>query len=749
MQPTKKYMRGENMRVLLLLRGSAGCGKSTWIEQSGLKQYALSADNIRMMCSSPQMMPDGTHAISQANDNIVWKTLFNILETRMKHGEFTVIDATNSKTSEMNRYKKMCDEYRYRIYCVDMTTVPIEVTKERNRGRQELKRVPEEVIDKMYARFETQKIPSGIKVIQPDELNAVFMKKFNLDQYKRIHHIGDIHGCNTALNTYFETNGGFKDDEFYIFCGDYTDRGIENADVLKFLLSTYDKPNVLLLEGNHERWLWDWAHDKVTASKEFEFHTKAEIEAAGIDKKSIRKLYRRMGQCAYYEFRGKTVLATHAGLSMIPDNLTMVSTSQMIKGVGRYNDAEQVDATFEDKMDENCYQIHGHRNTKGLPVKVNNHAFNLEGRVEFGGSLRAVILDNDGAFNTVEVKNTVFREPEEVAAGADSVGEWILELRRNKYIKEKQYGDISSFNFTKTAFYDKIWDEQTTKARGLYIDIPKQKIVARAYDKFFNINERPETELDKLQDKLAFPVRAYVKENGYLGIVSNNPETGKLFVTTKSNPEGSYAEWFAEALHTQLGDDTLDKINSYCKEHDVSFVFENVDMERDPHIVKYPESRVFLLDIVSNDMRFQKLSFEEMCTVAESLKIPHKELGYEIETWQDFFDWYNRVMDEDYKYGGRRIEGFVIEDSNGYMVKLKLAYYNFWKFMRSISHEAIKKGYIDPKRTAALVTPLANQFYAWVKTLHDVEDLDSVPRNICTLRDMFYESDSGKKFKDE
>lgn len=174
------------MRVLLLLRGSAGCGKSTWIEQHGLKQYALSADDIRMMCSSPQMMPDGTHAISQANDNIVWKTLFNILETRMKNGEFTVIDATNSKTSEMNRYKKMCDEYRYRIYCVDMTTVPIEVTKERNRGRQELKRVPEEVIDKMYARFETQKIPSGIKVIQPDELNAVFMKKFNLDQYKRM-----------------------------------------------------------------------------------------------------------------------------------------------------------------------------------------------------------------------------------------------------------------------------------------------------------------------------------------------------------------------------------------------------------------------------------------------------------------------------------------------------------------------------------------------------------------------------------
>lgn len=31
------------MRVLLLLRGGAGCGKSTWIEQNGLKPYTLCA----------------------------------------------------------------------------------------------------------------------------------------------------------------------------------------------------------------------------------------------------------------------------------------------------------------------------------------------------------------------------------------------------------------------------------------------------------------------------------------------------------------------------------------------------------------------------------------------------------------------------------------------------------------------------------------------------------------------------------
>ena len=287
------------MRILLLLRGSAGCGKSTWIEQNGLKPYTLSADDIRLLCQSPIMQVDGTEGISQANDNLTWKTLFNLLETRMQKGEFTVIDATNSKTSEMNRYKEMCNTYRYRIYCVDFTDIPIEEVKRRNANREPLKRVPEEAIDKMYSRFATQKIPSGIKVIKPNELDTIWMKMFDLSEYKKIHHIGDIHGCNTALQKYLSDNGGIKDDEFYIFTGDYIDRGLENADVVNFLISIKDKKNVLMLEGNHERWLWLYANDCVGKSKEFELVTEPQLDDGKIDKKDIRQLYRKFGQCAY------------------------------------------------------------------------------------------------------------------------------------------------------------------------------------------------------------------------------------------------------------------------------------------------------------------------------------------------------------------------------------------------------------------------------------------------------------------
>ncbi len=727
------------MRILLLLRGSASCGKSTWIAQHGLKPYALSADDIRLLCQSPVMLPDGTQGISQDNDGVVWKTLFAILEVRMQRGDFTVIDATNSKISEMNRYKEMCETYRYRIYCVDFTDIPIEEVKRRNANREVFKRVPEAVIDNMYSRFRTQKIPSGIKVIRPDELDMVWTRLFDMSSYKRIHHIGDIHGCNTALQKYLADNGGIKDDEMYIFIGDYIDRGLENAETVEFLMSVMNRKNVLMLEGNHERWLWYWANDAAGRSREFELITRPRLDAAKLDKKQVRQLYRKFGQCAYYRYNDKIFLVTHAGLSTLPENLSFVATEQMIKGVGSYNDFEIIAETFFDTTPDNCYQIHGHRNTKQLPVQVNDRVFNLEGQVEYGGCLRCVQVDAEG-IHCIEVPNEVYKTPEmcsDQTVAESSVADVIMALRRNKYIQEKKFGNISSFNYTDKAFYDRVWDAQTTKARGLYLDTMKGKVTARAYDKFFNINERPETKFEMLQHKLQFPVTAYVKENGFLGIASYDEYEDALFLASKSTIDSQYAGYFQEMVRKKVTPEHLEEMKRYCKENEVSFVFECVDMENDPHIIEYPESRLFLLDIVYNKMEFEKYGYEDMCHVAGRLGLEPKERAAELASWQEFFDWYYEVMEADYEYQGRKIEGFVIEDSAGYMTKLKLTYYNFWKFMRSVSHEAIRKGYIT--KTSALTTPLANEYYAWVRKLHDAKERDSLPRDICTLRKMFYD----------
>ena len=742
------------MRALLLFRGSAGCGKSTYIKEHGLKPYSLCADDIRLMCSSPLLSVDGETEISQENDKIVWNTLFRILETRMQNGEFTVIDATNSKTAEINRYKELAKNYRYRIYCIDMTDIPIEEVKRRNAERESLKRVPDEVIEKFYSRFETQQIPTGIKVLKPDELDTIWYRPMDLSEYKKIHVIGDIHGCYTALKEYFDNNGGIKDDEYYIFVGDYIDRGIENAEVINYLYELIENKNITFIEGNHERWLWMWANNIVAHSKEFEFVTKPQLIKNNVSKKKVREFYRRLSQCCYFTYHGKTVLVTHGGVSNIPKNLLMISTRQMMKGVGKYNDSDVVDQSFTNSTADNVYQVHGHRNITHSPIRTTERTFNLENEVEFGGYLRAIQFTADGKILETEIKNNVFKEPnqqeEHTAENVDmSVYELVHSMRLNRNIYEKSYGRISSFNFTRQAFEKGIWDEITNKARGLFIDVVDYKIVARAYNKFFNINERPETQFNNLRFKLQFPVTAYVKENGFLGIVGWNTETNDLLITSKSNPVSDFAGYLKDALYTIYGNETVQKMKDYIQANNVSFVFECVDMKNDPHIIEYDESTLILLDVVKNTLNFEKIPYDELVILAKDMGLLVKEKAYEIATWEDFYDWYNEVTAEDYKYQGCDIEGFVIEDSVGYMTKLKLYYYKFWKRLRSVAQSVFRYG--NYKYTGSLLTPMENEFFGWCKTLYDtlsVEEREklreSSSTNIVNLRNRFLAQREGE-----
>ena len=43
-----------------------------------------------------------------------------------------------------------------------------------------------------------------------------------------------------------------------------------------------------------------------------------------------------------------------------------------------------------------------------------------------------------------------------------------------------------------------------------------------------------------------------------------------------------------------------------------------------------------------------------------------------------------------------------------------------------------------------------NQYYAWLKRIYaETEDKESIPRDICSLRKLFYASDEGRNFTKE
>ena len=737
-----------------------GCGKSTFIEQHGLKEYTLCADDIRMLCQSPVLtadcVGDGNYAISQKNDKLTWQIMFNLLENRMKRGEFTVIDATNTKTSEMSRYKKLADKYRYRIYCVDMTDVPMEVAKERNFKRYpQYKRVPVEAIERAYARFATQQIPSGITVIKPNELDKIWYKPIDLSEYHHVHIIGDIHGCYTALKEFMDKYENNPND-FFIFLGDYLDRGIENAKVLKYLINLQkNNLNTLFLEGNHEAHLRNWASGEYIKSKRFVNFTAKELEGSGIDKKDVRSFCRRLAQCAYFTYKDGLFLITHGGLTLIPENLTYIATEQMINGVGDYGDEESVAELFDKIAPKYSYQIHGHRNVNQVPIKEGKRTFNLCDDVEWGGNLRALTLTNTGnTFKTEEhyIKNTVFSLPTNITMEAKEVENKELKdvvevMRTSKYVEEKKFGDISSFNFTRQAFEKRVWDGITVKARGLFVDTKNYEVALRGYDKFFNYDEHDTTKDYALKRNIKFPVNVYIKENGFLGLVSTDT-TGNIIFATKSNIGGEYAQIFKQNMYDIYGEEVINKIAKFCHECNVTMLFECIDIKRDPHIIKYKRHECILLDIIYNDIKFKKLPYKDMCEIAMKFGLENKYLDRVIYTYDELMDYIKFIEKPHFvtktdRIDDECIEGFVFEDANGFMFKLKTPYYNEWKMLRGLTHSVLKRGIYN--HTGRLLTEESNNFYGWIRKKYNnfIMNNDKIGRynlmqkDIITLREMY------------
>ncbi len=698
------------MRVLLLLRGIPGSGKSTFIKQQGLEPYVLRADDFRLRHASPVLDVQGKLCISQFFDNSVWPELQHLLQERMKRGCFTIVDATNIRSSELSSYRKMAEEYKYRVYVLDFTDVSLEEAKRRNLLRPEYKQVPEYVIDNMYERLADNKVPSGITVLKPENIASIWFAPKDLSAYRRIVHIGDIHGCYDALQKYF-TKEPMTDDTYYIFVGDYLDRGSQNAQVLQFMLELAKLPNVALIEGNHELALA--TYDTPKEAQRFR-KTADELRRAGITHKAAYVFYKQLAQCVYYKFKDKTVLVTHGGLSCLPQQLTLIATAEMIYGTGTYNDVLTVDTAFAANAAEEVYQVHGHRNVGGLPMQVNSHCFDLDGAVEMGGALRVLELGAAG-FKDISPDKPAQAVAKKAAKTACStlVAALLHSFRGNTYIKEKQFGNISSFNFTRDAFYNKAWDSITCKARGLYIDTKRKVIVARSYDKFFNLNERPETTLAALQQNLQFPVQAYVKVNGFLGIVGYDVAADRLIITSKGDWGGLYAQIFQETLLAELGG-RVALLKEYVKQNNCSVIFECVEPVQDPHIIAYDKPEVVLLEIIANSVDFHHKPYAEVQQLAQQLGVQAKRLAFTFSSWQELAVWLQQIMQPGYKYEGEYIEGFVIEDANGFMTKLKLAYYTQWKHLRQLSQVVLKHGACKQGK-GKQVDVLEQNFYQWLQ----------------------------------
>ena len=673
------------------MRGAPASGKSQWIRDNNLEAYTLEADHFRMLLRSPSLGENGWY-ISQEDNGPAWELLLDCLEKRMSNGDFVVLDATHTTSKAVNAYKDLLNKYKYTVYYYEPDT-SLEECLARNATRTDYKRVPEQVIHRMHKMIKTTTLPKFCRKINSiDEINNYFTVNLT-NRYEQVRIIGDIHGCYTALQ---QAITPWDEKTLYIFCGDYLERGIENKEMMYEMMRLSTLPNTIMLEGNHERHIANFAFNtNLDRSKRFmkevvasivKDMTKKDIDSL---QRELRLFYKSLRQCYPFSFHGKKYLVSHGGLSYVP-NMTFIATSTFINGFGAYETdiAKIYDTNYEKGMCQDFIQIHGHR---GVPD--GKYSFCLEGEVEFGGELKYIDITAD-TFTKNGIKNDIYDKDymrHEYQNMTQHViftqNEDINIIGNSKLVKVKKCSpNLYSLNFTSRVFHKRLWNESTVQARGLFVDRITGDVKLRSYNKFFNLNERPETELNNLANTLAFPVEIRTKENGYLAILGVIND--ELVFASKSTTEGMHVDLFKD-LFKKLPTNLQEEIKELLKCNSCSMMFEVISQE-DTHIIKYDQDHLYVLDMIQNtldvngkhiDVSFSRERLSELESILmkyDTQLISIVKTIQQVNTMDELNSIINKELNSDHES-----EGFVLVDSNGFMTKFKGPYYNTWKHRRN------------------------------------------------------------------
>lgn len=277
-------------------------------------------------------------------------------------------------------------------------------------------------------------------------------------------------------------------------------------------------------------------------------------------------------------------------------------------------------------------------------------------------------------------------------------------------VKESGVPGVVACNFTRKAFYKGAWDEQTVRARGLFLDKNTGKAVARGYDKFFNIgqNGAPATIRDIAVEaaKSNNPnVSLRKKHNGFLAIVAtiNN----KLTVLSKSGIT-AYSREAERILLDQIGDAGCERLRRVLADNDMSATFECIS-KRDPHMVYYTKDKMIFLDFIYNAPDYDPMPLDAAFTVIRTVDplmpvAESKTLAY-WWMWENDTDLAGIIARMAERASREHSEGYVVSYGDGRMAKIKTRWYTRAKWLRPMVQNAILRDNYEPgKRESAEIT---------------------------------------------
>lgn len=281
-------------------------------------------------------------------------------------------------------------------------------------------------------------------------------------------------------------------------------------------------------------------------------------------------------------------------------------------------------------------------------------------------------------------------------------------------VKESGVPGVVACNFTRKAFYKGAWDAQTVRARGLFLDKNTGTVVARGYDKFFNVGQSgaPATIRDlateatrEARDNECYNVTLRKKHNGFLAIVSTI--NGNLTVLSKSGIT-AYSREAERILREQVGDAGCERLRRILADNNLSATFECIS-KRDPHMVYYTKDEMIFLDFIHNAPDYDPVPLDTAFTIIRTVDplmpvAESKTLAY-WWMWENATDLANIITRMADRASREHSEGYVISYGDGRMAKIKTDWYTRAKWLRPMVQNAILRDNYEPtKRESAEIT---------------------------------------------
>lgn len=633
------------MRTLLILRGLPGAGKSTWVEEVKSKYNTagvsiISPDEYRSRIVGCNYDIEGRKSISMRLDRLVWDRVWQDIELAMQEGLFIIVDATNWSDSNYPKYKKLKEKYKYNIFCKTFDT-RLDICVERC-AKRDYNYIGQNAIWDMHSR--RYNTPTWVRDIDTIE-EILGIPEFDASRYHDVVFIGDLHGEYDKFIKHFN----YAPNVLYVFVGDWFDGyDIEQEKLLykEVLLKYYDAPNVILIEGNHDRHLGEVYRGSPKNTEFYRWLNANQVEL------KLSQVWRRFKQAAIVKFNDKKYFITHGGINI---NHSSVLTPQFIPirnflwGFGEHKE----DIAAKDSK-YGYINVHGHRVASRTPYNIA-----LENGVKTKGSI--VMYSVKHGYTDIPVDNSAIARLKTLASHPH--------IKHNKLNYE---GDvIHTFNFTRTAFRKKIWDDTNLKTRDLFMD-SNANVVIRGFDKFFNVEEECGYTALQIIHNWSYPVKVTKKYNGFLGLLS--VYKGQFIFASKTQLDSFHSNLFFKLFYKLIPLHYIDKLFDILSKENCTALFEVCSPE-DPHVIDEGTKIVFLGTV--------KNSFEEATILnsrEEEFDILQPETFY-IEEPQAMANF----LQESVKL--ENIEGFVLRDSDGRMAKIKTNDYLNKKRLRKLGGE--------------------------------------------------------------